>query len=131
MNAPSYDIKDMLQAESSLGLVYGDDLYIGMEPTNPRKCVTIYDTPGFPVQGTLDNNSFYNSPSIQIRVRDIKYIDGMNLAQSIIDSLHNRAQEIWNGTLYTVIRCVNGPSLLTWDDNQNAIIVINFNLQRR
>jgi len=131
MNATSYDIKDMLEAESSLGLVYADDLYIGKEPPKPDNCVTIYDTPGFPVQGTLDNSSFYNSPSVQIRVRNKKYIDGMNLAQSIIVSLHNRAQGIWNGTLYTVIRCVNGPSLLTWDDNQNAIIVVNFNLQRR
>lgn len=46
MNAPSVDIKDMLEAESSLGLTFTSDLFVGHEPNTPDETVTIFDTPG-------------------------------------------------------------------------------------
>jgi len=42
-----------------------------------------------------------------------------------------KKQETWNGALYTVIYCSNGPALLDWDDSNNARFIINFNIQRR
>jgi len=53
------------------------------------------------------------------------------LAQEIMISLHGRAQETWNGTLYSVIEHISGPGLLDWDGNNRVRLVINFNLQRR
>ena len=35
MHSTSEDIKDMLEAESSLGLVYANNLHIGKEPSTP------------------------------------------------------------------------------------------------
>lgn len=130
MNAPSEDICDMLVADSSLGLIFATNLFIGKEPPKPRDCVTIYDTVGYPPPLTLDNQ-FYQKPSVQIRVRNSSYLIGMDLAQNILLSLQGRAKETWNGSLYTVIYCSGGPALLDWDDNENARFFINFEIQRR
>lgn len=130
MNAASVDIKDMLVADSSLGLEFARNLFIGLEPTRPINTVTIFDTYGFaPDLGLTDVG--YERPSVQIRIRNADYHTGFQLAQDIKDSLHGRSQETWSGTLYTVIYCSSGPALLDWDENGNARFIINFNLQRR
>jgi len=131
MNPPSEDVKDMLEAESSLGLTFATDLFIGKEPAAPKNCVTIFDTPGFPPQLTLDPGGEYYYPSVQIRVRNTSYSIGWNLIHDIMVSLHGRGHETWNGTLYTVIYCSSGPALLDWDENSRARFIVNFNLQRR
>lgn len=130
MNSPAFDIKDMLAAESALALTYGTDLFIGSEPITPDNCVTIYDTPGLPDQLTMDN-ARYDYPSVQIRIRDNSYIAGYAVGEEIKTSLHGREHETWNGALYTVIRVINGPFLLKYDDNNRAIFVMNLDVQRR
>lgn len=130
MNPCSEDIKDMLEAESSLGLVSPTNLFIGFEYSDPDDCVVIYDTYGGPPQLTADNQMYYY-PSIQILVRNRDYLVGMELIQDIVDLLHGRAHETWNGALYTLIRCANAPALLGWDSMKRARFVANFNIQRR
>jgi hypothetical protein len=131
MQATSFDIKDMLEAESALGLDFATDLFIGKEPAEPKDCVTIYDYAGYPPYLGLGGEVGYEYPSIQIRVRNHKYEDGWDKINEIKDALHGRHGEIWNGTLYTLIKCSSGPALLDWDDNGNARLVVNFDLQRR
>jgi hypothetical protein len=132
MNSSSEDVKDMLEEDSSLGLEFGENLFIGKEPSSPQDCVTIYDTFGSPPQLTFDGkDSLYEYPSIQIRVRNRKYQTGWALINDIMLSLHGRANETYNETLYTVIYCSSGPALLTWDDNEMVKFICNFNLQRR
>ena len=131
MNSPSKDIKDMLVAEGSLGLTYATNLFIGKEPTKPKNCVTIFDTAERAPQLTLTKGEDYFYPSVQIRVRNTDYTIGWALIQDIRTSLHGRAQETWNGTLYSVIYCASGPALLDWDENHRVRFIINFNLQRR
>jgi hypothetical protein len=130
MNSSSYDIKDMLVAESSLGLVYAANLFIGKEPSTPNNCVTIFDSVGFKPQLTLDNQR-YEYPSVQIRVRNSNYLDGWNMIEKIKTSLHGRAQETWNGTLYSVIYCFISPTFLRWDENNRAQFVSTYNINRR
>ena len=131
MNAPSIDLKDMLEAESSLGLTFATDLFIGKEPSEPDNCVTIYDTPGMPPGLGLDKDDKYQYPSIQVRVRNNSYVTGWNLANDIMDALHGRAHETWNSTYYMLISCSSGPALLDWDDHNRARFIINFELERR
>jgi len=133
MNPSSKDIVEMLEAESSLGLTFATDLFIGREPTLPKNCVTIFDTPGFPPLLTLDEGDpVYYYPSVQIRVRNTSYLTGWNLIHDIMASLHGRANEVSSdGVLYTVIYCSSGPALLDWDENNRVRFIINFNLQRR
>lgn len=131
MNPTSVDIKDMLEADSSLGLVLNTDLFIGMEPTKPNDCVTIFDTLGRPPQLTMAKGENYFYPSVQIRVRGKSYLTAWALAKDIKTSLHARGPETWNGTLYTLLQCISGPAMLDWDENQRVRFVINFNIQRR
>ena len=137
MNSPAIDIKWFLENydesvsdSSSLGLDYSINLFVGREPAKPINCTTIYDTPGMPPYLGL-NCVGYEYPSIQIRVRNIKYTDGWKLIEGIKDSLHGVNQTVINGTLYSVIYCESGPALLEWDDNGNAIFFVNFSIQRR
>ena len=134
MNCPSEDLRHFLEglddSSGTLNLTYGVDLFIGKEPATPINCVTIFDTPGFaPALGLITQG--YEYPSVQIRVRNKKYITGWNIIEEIKNSLHGLSQETINGTLYSVVYCSSGPALLDWDDNGNARIVCNFNLQRR
>lgn len=131
MNAPSEDIKDMLEAESSLGLTFATDLFIGQEPAEPDNCVTIFDTSGAPPQLTYNKTEKYQYPSIQIRVRNRAYMAGWTLADDIKDALHGRAHETWNATQYEVIISTGEPALLDWDENGRARFFINFDIQRR
>ena len=133
MNAPSIDIVEMIEAygdSSGIDLTFATNLFIGKEPSTPKNCVTVYDTPGFPPYLGLDTIG-YEYPSIQIRVRNTSYVTGWNLINSIKDALHGKSHETWNDTLYTVIYCSSGPALLDWDDNGNCRFIVNFNLQRR
>jgi hypothetical protein len=133
MNASSVDIADMLVADTSLRLVIGTNLFVGKEPTTPKNTITILDGYGYPPAMTLGGKTdgSYYYPAVQVRIRNYDYRAGMDFGQNIIDSLHGRAQETWNGTLYSVIACKNGPTFMTWDDNGLAHFVINFDLQRR
>jgi len=131
MNAQSEDIKDMLVADSSLGLIFATNLFIGLEPATPDETVTLFDTMGLPEQLTLTPGEIYEYPSIQIRVRSNDYTVGWALTNDIKTSLHGRAQETWNGTLYSVIFAMGSVAFLDWDDSDRARFIINFNLQRR
>jgi len=53
------------------------------------------------------------------------------LAYVIMGALHGQYNLLVNGSLYTVIYCTGSPALLEWDDNNNAVFILNINLQRR
>lgn len=134
MNSFAEDVKDMLEAQSSLGLTYGTNLFLEYEPDGPKilnDIVTIFTTPSFPPDLNLDPSESYFYSSVQIRVRDKKRVDGMALARNIMDYLHGLAQEEWNGTLYTVIQAMGEPAPLDWDTNDRIRIITNYNCQRR
>ena len=130
MNLCSEDVKDMLASVSSLGLAFSANLFIGKTPDQPDNAVTIYDTQGFPPTTSLDGKSFYHS-SVQIKVRNRSYVEGGYMINAIMNSLHGRAQETWNGTLYSSIFASSDVAFLRWDENGNVEFVINFNLNRR
>jgi len=130
MNSPASDISLFLEADSSLGLTFAENLFIGKEPTKPNDCTTIFDTGGMPPQINLTDQG-YEYPSIQIRVRSHDYVIGWNLIEAIKSLLHGRGQEQVDDTLYSSIYCASGPAFLDWDENSRARFVINFNLQRR
>lgn len=130
MNPPSIDIKDILAAESSLGLAFATDLFIGQEPADPDNCVTIFDTPGGAPQLTYEKGEDYFYPSIQVRVRNRIYSTGWSLINDIKEFLHARSHQTINATIYEVMICSIEPALLDWDDNERARFVTTFNLQR-
>jgi hypothetical protein len=131
MNSVSEDIKDILEAESSLDLTFGTNLFVAHEPATPANTVTVYDTAGYAPQLTMDKDEIYEYPSVQIRVRNVSYQTGWELINDIKRSLHGRAHETWNGTYYSVIRCSSDIALVDWDNSKRARFVVNFDIQRR
>ena len=132
MNACSVDIRDMLVEESDLGLVFGTNLFISREPSSPSNCVTIYDAPGGGVDLTAQGSSErYYRNDVQVRVRNISYTEAWALSHVIMDRLHARAGETWNDVFYALITCIQPPFVLTWDENNRVIMVVNFKIQRR
>lgn len=131
MNPCSEDIKDFLESESSLALTFATDLFIAKQPLSPDNCVTIYDTPGAPPALWFDASEVYDYPSIQIRIRNINYLNGYSMAQALKTYLHGQAHITINSTYYSLIQCMGDPAFLEWDEKGRVHFIINFNLQRR
>lgn len=129
MNATSVDIANILEGTSSLGLTLGTNLFIGREPPEPSNSVTIFDTYGLAPQTNLTTQG-YERPTIQIRVRNVSYIDGWTIIENIKNVLHGLGNYSVDSTTYTVIYCAYGPGLLDWDDKSRARFIINFNVER-
>ena len=131
MNSCSIDIKDILEADSSISLVYGTDLFVAQEPKTPKNTVTIFEGPSSAPMLTFKKGENYYYDAVQVRIRNRKFTTGYALATSIRDVLHGYGQVTVNGTLYTVIYCSSGPAEMGYDDNGRIIFVMNFEIQRR
>lgn len=123
------DVKDMLEADSALGLKLADNLFIGRMPAKPNNVVVIFDTPAYPPQLTFNPLERYEYSSVQIQVRNTSYVTAEAIAKQIQQSLHGRYQETWNDSIYTIVQCSTPPALLDWDDSNRARFYINFDSQ--
>lgn len=135
MNNASKDIAQKLAAltvsSSTLKFTIGSNLFVGRQPTNPENCVTIVDRPSWPLGVNLDGSGEFDYASIQVMIRDISYDKGAETMQAIIKLLHGINNFTINNTVYFVCMCVSGPSLLEWDQNNRAILICDFDIQRR
>jgi len=131
MNSPAVDIKNILAEEEGLNLIFAENLFISQEPTAPDNCVTIYDRAGGGEDLFLNPNISYSRPAVHIRVRNNKYIDGWNVANDIKSRLHAIGNIAQGGSYYTLIRCDTGPSGMKYDENDRAILELEFSIQRR
>ena len=125
------DIKDLLEGESSLGLTYLGNMFVGHEPPEPDNTVTIYDISGSPPQTTFQKGENYFYDSIQIRIRNNNYKEAGELAHDIVNFLHRRAHFTINGVYYSAIDCSIPPAFLDRDENGRARWVVSFDIQRR
>ena len=129
MNAPSVDIADILAA-AGLGLTFATNLFVGEEPDSPNSCVTIFDTPGSPAQLTMTQGEDYYYPVVQVRVRGATFQTGYALMDGVRAALHGLNHKAWNGTNYQMIKCIQEPSLLDYDERQRPRWVATFEIQR-
>lgn len=130
MKQTSEDIATLLGADSSLGLTYGDNLYVNFEPHDPPNCVTIFDIPGTGIKNIFDRTRVLQYPSVQIRIRNIYQTDGYALAYDILDVLDRVANQIIGSAYYLSIRSTSGPELMDWDQSERIRIVQNFDITR-
>jgi hypothetical protein len=130
MNAPSIDIKDWLETNSGLGLVFATNLFISREPSTPDNTVTIYDTSAGADKPDMEGDSIIYNNSIQIRIRNKSYETGWVLADSIKDVLSPVSNITINSSKYLSIFHQNGPFVLEWDDNNRVILIMNFQIER-
>ena len=137
MNPTSFDIKDLLEDDSSLGLTYETNMFISKmtdQITVPNKCISIFDSPGFaPDHGPADD-SLVERPGINIQVRGNigEYVDTYLWAKAIRDFLkaadkHNN--EV-NYTQYIGIWSTGDPIFLGYDETLRPLFSLNFNIMR-
>lgn len=134
MNPASKEICQFLEGESSLGLTFGTDLFFGRMPDSPDLCVTVMDNPGEPPMLTYKKGtSNYYYSSVSVRVRSIDYAEGWDLMFSILEYLHGLSElnSTDNSMYYALIRAMNDPQVLYWDDNDRVTFFINFDIQRK
>lgn len=134
MNPASKDIAQFLNGETALGLTLGTDLSYGRMNNSPEVCVTVLDNPGGAPMLTYDKNtSDYYYSSVCVQVRDVKYADGWSTMYDIVKFLHglHSLNSIDNATNYALIRAMNDPQVLWWDEKDRVVFFVNFEVQRK
>lgn len=132
MNPASTDIADILEAESVFGLTKGVNLFSARQPSAPSDCVTIYDLPGNPPMLTMKKSeSQYYYSGVIVRVRNIDYQAAWDLSFQILQFLHGTGHTTINGTSYQLIRALGDPQLIEWDENNRAVFVTSYDIQRK
>ena len=128
-NEISVDFRSLLAEETEW--VVGEELHVGREPAGPSNVITIYDLPGAgPLPEYERGDEKYMYASAQIRVRHTSYLTAFSWAHRTVEILDGIGNQEINETFYTLIRALDSPSILTWDDNNRAIVVVNFAIQR-
>lgn len=102
---------------------------IGTETGDPNDIFIIHDY-GAGQQLTLDLVQNTDMPSVQIRCRSVGYMEGWKAMESVRKSLDGRANESYDGFLYTLIRCINGITFTHFDENQRVHFVSNYDIKR-
>ena len=126
-NAPSIDIKDVLEDSSSgLGLSFGVNMFIGSMPNKPDNCICIYDYPG-----ESQDLFGYEKPSVQVLVRNKNYETAWNLCKDIKYFLHDGFNNfIINQTRYIRIYSISDALPLGMDESNRYKMSINFRTER-
>lgn len=128
MNAPSVDIKDLLDGDSNLGLTFGQDLFVSEMPDSPDACVCIYDSGG----GSPDADNAIEVPTVQVSVRGAKggYLAAHALITEIREFLHGLASTEINGARYLLIWAVTDVAHVGTDQNNRSMLTINLQIRR-
>lgn len=131
MNAPCVDLRDMLEADSSLGLVYATNLFIALIPPEPDYCVTLIDSGGNnPADRYTEERS---SVQIMMRGNKFKYIDAYNKIRQVKDylcSLSTAFNVVWNETRYISIHMIGDIISLGYDSNNRPLLSCNLSIRR-
>lgn len=133
MNSTAKDIVTILDGESSLGLTQTTDLfYARLTDGMPDDCVVVMDTPGAPPQLTnkKDTSDYYYS-GVSVWVRGTKYDTAYDSLFAIMEYLHAQSQITVGTTYYALIKAVNDPQLLHYDEKDRPVLFVNFEIQRR
>ena len=99
MGTFSKDISDILESNFS-ELVFGTNLFISHEPDMPNDTITIYDTGGISDQEIDPTNNFTRHPEVQLRVRNVSYVDGHSQLENLIQFLKTIYNLEINGNYY-------------------------------
>lgn len=131
-NPPSKDIVEILeQSSTGIGYSFGTNIFIGILPKSPDKCISVYDTGG---NSPAPNYEYYY-PTVQVIVRGARggsaaYKDAWDIMELIKQALHGLHSETWNGAIYTQILAISDILRLGPDDNNRPLFSLNFSVQR-
>ena len=130
MNSPAIDIAGIL-ATAGVGTI-STDLFVSEQPDSPDKCVTVFDTGGFPPE----SNYVYDKPTINIRVRGKRggYANAYAVAQSVKDALKDLTNEDLGSSGDTdriiSVWCMGDVIALGKDEQGRPMLSLNFRIHR-
>lgn len=129
MNAPSVDIKDILESSQHAVGTFGTDIFVGMMPKAPDACICIYDTGSWRQPETGFSCQY---PTIMVKIRGPRgnYTTGYAKAKEVFDALHATYNETWNSTLYVFIIAIQDPFFIGYDENNRPLFSVNFRIER-
>lgn len=122
MNPPSKDIADILNAVSSLGAT----AYINNMPNDPDTCISVIDGPG----STPEAKYEYDRPTVQVKVRAKSYNNAYSIISGVKTEIHGKYNINQGGARYIQILAQGGIMSLGYDQNERAIVVLNFSIHR-
>ena len=130
MNAPSIDIKDLLEAggHGTFGASSGWAISVGVEPDEPDTSITIYDSPGEPANPKflLDHPRF----EVRVRAEPNDYLAGYSKAQDVKDALLGLPPQVLGGTQYDGIWSVVDVFYLGPDKKHRPVFVSSWRVTR-
>lgn len=125
MNPPSADIKDHIVANSSF--VFGTDLFIGTQPDDPDKCLTLYDVPANESNPKLP----IEEVGIQFRSRSTDYVEAYSIISDMKVLLEGKRQDLMlNGSRYFSFMVISQPIQLIRDKKERHMFAMTMYLKR-
>jgi hypothetical protein len=115
-------IADRLQAAS---IVFpAVDLFIGIMPDQPDRCVSIYEYAGAsPLEVMVNEDATLERPSIQVLIRAGRndYPTARSLAASVQNALVNIANETISGQRFLRVHALSSVNAVGTDENHRPI----------
>ena len=126
MKPVSYDIISRI-ADNIPSSIAGTNIFANKEPANPNNCITVYDTPA----GEQNPKWAVDEEMIQIRCRHTDYETGYELLERIKNLLAGTKEFNIDDTMYVGIWATTNITFLENDDQDRAIMTVNFRIIRK
>jgi hypothetical protein len=100
--------------------VLAQNLFIGLMPTTPDACITLYEYAGSPPMEVFqDNAATLEMPSVQVMTRAARndYPAAKALMESVRDTLTAITDETISGVRFLRVNQINSINYLNTDDN--------------
>jgi len=135
MNAASVDIRDILAADSAVGLTDGTDLHLADMPDTPGTpdlCAAVFDAGAWGDRQGLESMD-QERPIVQVRVRGRRggYTEAHALARAIIDAVSRAIGTEVNGARYAGLWLQGDVIHLGRDGKGRDDLSVNFRVWRR
>ena len=103
-------------------------LFKAFRPPDPDKCITLYETGGFPPE--VRPELAYPTFQVVVRADTTGYSTGREKLQAVENALHGFASTTINGVYYVCIDAMSGPIPLGFDGENRPLIAENFRALR-
>jgi hypothetical protein len=100
--------------------VTASNMFIGLMPTSPDRCVTLYEYAGSPpLEVMVNNNATLERPSVQVITRASRndYPSARSLIESVRDTLTAITNETISGVTFLRVNQISSINALGSDDN--------------
>ncbi len=131
MNAPSEDIKDILDGDSALGLTFKTDLFVEEQIDKPNATITVRDSGGPQPQYHMPVDTIFK-PTVQIMARGTAggYLVAHELLQDIRATLEALSNYTINGARYLGFWTDGDIISVGLDESKRPLLSLNLRMER-